>query len=331
MPTPRNRRLAIRAGLATIAAGGIVMASAPAPADAQITSFCSGVAGAVTVPGDLIIRADDWCVLEGTVVQGDVTVRRGSDLIAQGATLEGRVVAQADAFVDLEGSTVADRVVLRDAFGLLAVDSTVGGNVVARQVDPAIAPGAVLSLGSAIAGTVNAQVGAVWLGDSSVGANVVGDQAQYVDLQNTVVEGALRVSGATDGSVVCDSEVYGDAEYAGNAGAIQLGGDTTLAGCLSANYWHRNVTIDGTAGTVHVAENIVRLELVGDGNDPAPTGAGNRARDGFGGQFADLAPAPAQTLSKEPVDDRRAELEQRLEQRRDAAVRSADEIGDAAL
>lgn len=331
MPTPRNPRLAIRAGLATIAAGGIVVAGAPAPADAQITSFCSGVAGAVTVPGDLIIRADDWCVLEGTTVQGDVTVRRGADLVAEGASFEGRVVAQSDAFVDLEGTTVADRVVLRDAFGLLAVDSTVGGNVVARQVDPAAEPGAVLALNSTIAGTVNAQVGAVWLGDSRVGANVVGDQVLYVDLDNTVVEGALRVSGAADGSVVCDSEVYGDAEYTGNTGPVQLGGDTTLAGCLSANYWHQNVAIDGSTGTVHVVENIVRLGLAGGGNDPAPTGAANRARGGFGGQFADLAPAPAEAFSEVPAGDRRAELEQRLERRRDAGVRNATELGDAAL
>lgn len=331
MPTPKNRRVAVRAGLATIAAAGIVAAGAPAPANAQITSFCSGVAGAVTVPGDLIIRADDWCVLEGTIVQGDVRVRRGADLIAEGATFDGRLVAQPDAFVDLEGSTVRDRVVLRDAFGLLAVGSTVGGNVVARQVDPAAAPGAVLSIDSTIAGTVNARVGAVWLGDSTIGANVVGDQVQYVDLENTVVEGRLRVAGAADGSVVCDSEVYGNAEYTGNAGPVQLGGDTTLAGCLSANYWHRNVTIDGTTGTVHAAENIVRLELTGSGNEPAPTGAGNRARGGLGGQFADLAPAPAQAFSKEPAGDRRAELEQRLERRRDGAVRSAAKVGDAGL
>lgn len=331
MASARTRRVTVRAGLATLAVAGVVAAGAPAPASAQIISICSGVAGAVTVPGDLIIRADQWCILEGTTVQGNVTVRRGGDLVAEGATIEGRVVVQSDAFVTLEGSSVTDRIVLRDAYGLLAQDSAVGGNVRMRQVDPAAEPGAVLSINSTIDGGVNADVGAVWLGDSTIGAKVVGDQVLYVDLVNTVVEGPLQVSGATEGSVVCDSEVYGDAGYAGNPGPVQLGGDTTLAGCLSANYWHGSVTIDDSTGTVHATDNIVRMGLAGSGNDPVPSGVGNRVRGETGGQFVELAPTAVPELSAKSGGDRGAELEQRLEQRRDSAVRGAAKVGRADL
>lgn len=329
-----TRKVAVRAGLAAVAAAGVVAAGAATPANAQITSFCSGTAGEVSVPGDLIVRADQWCALDGTTVHGDMIVRAGANLIASDATFNGRVRAQPDAYVDLTSSAVADRVILRDAFGLLAIDSDLGENVVARSVDPEAPSGAVQSIGSSIAGHINAQVGAVWIGDSTAAGNVVGNGVDYVDVVNTVVKRQLRVSGATDGSVICDSEIYGPVEYAGNQGPVQLGGDTLVAGCEGANYWHQSVSIDDTDGDVHVSDNIVRADLTGAGNDPAPAGEGNRVRGDAGGQFEEMAPAgSSKSLSAEgsKVQDRGQELQDRFEARRDRAVAVATMMGPANL
>lgn len=331
-------KAAVRTALAALATAGLVAVGNITPASAQITSFCSGIAGPVTVPGDLIVRANDFCVLEGTVVNGNTTVRAGASLITSGATLNGRVTAQADAYVELTDSTVNDRVVLRDAFGLLAIDSTLNENIAVNSVDPQAPPGAALLIGTTVAGNINANVGAVWIGDSRVSGRVTGDAVDFVDLVNTVLEGNLSLTGAAQGSVICDSEIYGTATYAGNSGPVQLGGDSLIAGCLGANYWHGSVSINDTSGDVIVSNNIVRLNLSGDGNDPQPVGEGNRVRGETSGQFADLTP-PAST-AKAPslapnrsaeTADRGAALQKRLELRGHAARIVADMMGNAGL
>lgn len=331
-----TRKVAVRAGLASIAAAGLVAVGAAAPANAQIVSFCSGVAGDVTVPGDLIIRADDWCMLEGTTVNGDVTVRAGADLVTTDGELNGRVVVRSDSYLDITNTVVTGRVILRDAYGLLAVDSDLGEHLVTRQVEQDAPSGAVLTIGSSVAGNINAQVGAVWLGDSTMAGAVVGNGADYVDLDNSVVDRQLRVSNALDGSVICDSEVYGPVTYTDNQGPVQFGGDTLTAGCESANYWHNNVSIDNTAGDLHITENIIRRDLTGEGNDPAPAGEGNRVRGATGGQFDDIAPADggpslSAQQSRELESDRGEQLRYRLEDRRDSAVQQANALGAANL
>jgi hypothetical protein len=337
---PRSvARMAVRTALAALAAAGLVAVGNITPATAQITSFCSGIAGPVTVPGDLIVRANDFCVLEGTVVNGNTTVRAGASLITTEATFHGRVTAQSDAYVELTASTVNDRVVLRDAFGLLAVDSTLNENVAVNVVDPAAPPGAVLLINTTVQGNVNASVGAVWIGDSRINGRVTGNGVDFVDLVNTVLGSNLSVTGAAEGSVICDSEIYGTAAYVDNSGPVQLGGDSLIAGCLGANYWHGSVSIDGTSGDVIVTDNIIRLDLSGDGNDPQPVGVGNRVRGETSGQFADLA-APASTAkapslspnrSAQTAGDRGATLQKRLELRGKAARIVADMMGSAGL
>lgn len=333
------RSRSARAGLAAAAVFGVVIAGAPMPASAQIISICSGIAGPVTVPGDLIVRADEWCILEGTTVDGNVIVRRGADFVATDATLNGRVTAHPDGYVDLTNTTVADRIVLRSGYGLLAVDSELGGHVIVRDVDPTLPSPAVLSIGSTIDGRISADTGAVWIGDSRVTGDVAGTGVDYVDLINTVAEGGLQVTSAGIGSIVCDSEVYGPVAYTDNTGPVQLGGDTVIAGCLGANYWHGDVTINGTEGDLLVFDNIMRLGLTGDGNAPAPAGDGNRVRGETGGQFSDLE-SPAVLRRGGPslsgdraaqVRERGANLQDQLEQRRDEAVQHATVVGDAGL
>ena len=331
-------KAAVRTALAGLAAACLVAVGNITPANAQITSFCSGIAGPVTVPGDLIVRANDFCVLEGTVVNGNTTVRAGASLLTSGATLNGRVTGQFDSYVELTESTVADRVVLRDAFGLLAVDSMLNENVAVNTVDPQAPPGAVLLIGTTVQGNINANVGAVWIGDSRLSGRVNGNAVDFVDLVNTVLEGNLSVTGAGQGSVVCDSEIYGTATYTSNSEIIQLGGDTLVAGCVGANYWHGSVSIDDTSGDVVVSNNIIRLDLSGEGNDPQPVGEGNRVRGQTSGQFADLA-APAST-AKTPslahdrsaeTADRSAEVKKRLKLRGYAARIVAEIMGNAGL
>lgn len=330
-------KVALRTALAALATAGLVAVGGIGitPANAQITSFCSGVAGPVTVPGDLIVRANDFCVLEGTVVNGNTTVRAGASLLTDGATLNGQVTAQSDAYVDFAETTVNGRIVLRDAFGLLAVDSTLNGNIAVNTVDPQAPPGAAVVIGGSIDGAINARVGAIWIGDATVSGRITGEAVDFVDLVNTVLDRDLSVTGAAQGSVICDSEIYGTATYADNAGPVQLGGDTLIAGCLGANYWHESVSINHTEGDVVVSNNIVRLNLSGEGNDPQPAGEGNRVRGETSGQFADLAAPAAQAPSLAPSRaaqvDRGAAVKQRLELRSSMTRIVADIMGNADL
>src|SRR5690606_10544367 len=57
-------------------------------------------------------------LLQGTLVQGDVDVRAGANLVADdGARIEGDVLVRADAYVEVVDGAVAGQTELRRAFG----------------------------------------------------------------------------------------------------------------------------------------------------------------------------------------------------------------------
>ena len=80
--------------------------------------------------------------------------------------------------------------------------------------------------------------------------------------------------------------------------------------------------------------NIIRGDLTGTGNDPAPTGDGNRVRGTVGGQFADMGAAPQMQARARVLavkSERGADAQGQVEQRRTAAVAEATAAGPAQL
>lgn len=302
-----------RSVLAVAACVASVSAVFAAPANAGLTTFCEGEAGAVTVPGDLRVAATKSCVLDGTIVTGTVTVEPGANLVITGGAFNGAVVVQDDAFFDAQGTELKSTLTLVDGYGFFLSGTKSGAVRVTVDTHPDRGTYAYLN-GATVDGDFSSAVGEVYAEGAKLNGNVSGTNVAYVDLLNTVVAKNLSVSGAKLGAVFCAGEVYGNGSYTGNKGTLQLGGSGPVVDCEQASYWGGNLTVsDNTAG-VNVSNNIVRGNLAGTGNDPAPVGEGNRVRGTTSGQFVDLTPAPAGrgvaeqgARSESKVDGRRAE------------------------
>lgn len=328
--------------LATAAVGIATIAAVPT-ADAAFTTVCVGEGAAVTVPGDLRVPAGETCWLKGTTVEGDVKVAPGANFIAESATIGGQVIARDDAWVDLDDSAVDGQVRLVNAYGYYGVGARLGDGAVVNRNDETLPPGLFLSYDSSIAGNLTARDGEVALEGTMVDGQVVGRGALYVDVIDSVVTGRLRVIDTAEGSIVCDSEIYGNGVFDGNADVLQLGGSGTYGDCESSTYWDGNLTVRDNAAAVSLHDNIVRGDLGGNGNDPAPTGDANRVRGNTWGQFRDLAPAAETQAASEPGTttkaleqaadpmDRTGELERAADERREAAITQAVEAGPADL
>src|SRR5699024_3903036 len=131
------------------------------------------------------------------------------------------------------------------------------------------------------------------------------------------------------GAQVCASEIDGDAIYRDNGGAVRLGGGD--AQCEEVNYFGSDVVISANTGGVEVTGNIIRGDLTGESNEPAPTGGDNRVRGDLGGQFTDLQPS-GPSVSLHRVEQSPSDLvTDKREQRRDGALDEAEKIGPAGL
>lgn len=317
--------------VSTLLTGGLVVGSllaVTAPSQAALTTSCVGEAGAVTVPGNLVVPKDKSCSLDGTIIHGNVTVQAGADLVIGSGTIEGNLVAQADAFVDAQGTSVAGNVTSRGSYGVFLTESSVAGN----YNSPANAPrgGFLLADQSQLDGRVTDRSGSVLLVSSTVAKTILTDGNVATDIDDSVVLGGLTVTGAEEGSLLCDSEIDGTAAYEANEGAVQIGGDTPWGTCVGSAYFGGDVNINNTVGGVHLTDAIVRGNLAGEGNDPAPVGEGNRVRGEVSGQFADLQ-APSQFGARSISEDRIAEARQAAEERGTVAELQAEKAGPANL
>lgn len=312
--------------ISAVAAVSAVAAASPASAAALVTR-CSGTAGAVTVPGDLVVPRGSVCELEGTTVEGDVRVAAAGDLILTGARVGGKILVQADALLDATDSTVAG-IDARRSFGVF-LQGTEAGAVDARG-------GAVLySLDSSHAGDVTVVGGETLLESTRVGGAVTATSGRYADVEDSTVSGALAVHGTTEGSIVCTSEVDGAATFTGNAGLVYLGADRTPGGC-GFNAFGGDVTVSGNTADIRVVGNLVRGDLACAGNETAPTGQDNRVRGESTGQCAELAPVPGTGALRmqalpEAGGDRGELLVDRLEQRRATSAQELAGLGAADL
>jgi len=315
-----------------LAAGAVVAVAVPA-SSAPLTTRCNGTAADVTVPGNLVVPAGGDCDLTGVTVNGSVRVLAGANLIGDGVDITGSVTSAEDGFVGLIDSEVAGRITSRQGFGV-SLEGSAAGSVVSRAVEGSDIVGTTwLESDSTVAGLVDVSTGELLISSSSVGGNVVGNGTLYADVVDSTIGGTFTVTDNEDGSVFCESEVYGDATYTGNGGTLQLGADGPVEVCETASFWGGDVTLTDNTADVFVDMNIVAGDFTGDGNTGEVTlGEGNRIRGELGGQFAAPAEDAAATMrALTVVEDRQAEAEAALDARFAAAEADALKAGAAQL
>lgn len=320
-------KLTIKARIGVLAgalAAASLIAGPAAVSQAALTTSCVGEAGAVTVPGDLVVPNGKSCVLDGTTVEGKVTVRAGADLIVTNGTFEGAVVLKDDAYLDATETTVSGRITSQGGYGTYIVDSSVGSYVENGQGE-----GTPFLYAENLAsdGIVKVTNGELYLEDSTV-KRVQAIDPLYADVINSVISGPLQVSGAQNGSQVCDSEVGGVATFTGNAG-VQLGSGTLFGDCDGiGNYFAKDVVIDDSTEGVQVNGNIISGSLSGEGNAPAPVANDNRVRGGEEGQFGESEPQ-ARSFSRQAEPKPHALDLDKAADRKAAALDKAADSGSA--
>lgn len=294
-------------------------------ASTDLVTLCTGTAGAVTVPTDLRVPADQTCVLVGTTVQGDVDVRPGANLIVQdGAVLEGDVQVRVNAYLEVVDGTVQGQTQLRQSWGAYADASDL------QDVDVRNS-GFFYAVDSELTGHLSrnseTSLESTWVrGD----VNAQGDN--LTDLTDSVVTGGLTVAQAENGSVICTSEIDGDSTIRNNGGVIQIGGQAPFADC-GTNVFGADLTLRANNTTeTSMWGAIVRGDLACTGNNPAPIGDDNRVRGAATGQCSDLQPAPGLTQrSAQALGDRSAETYEAIVSRSAQARQDAAEAGPAGI
>ncbi|PWR11315.1 hypothetical protein DKT68_06070 [Micromonospora acroterricola] len=324
------RRTVAKLATVTAVVASSVLAVAPS-AHADLVTYCIGTGGAVTVPNDLYVPAGESCALTGTTITGNVSVAAGGNLVVTGGTVSGEVRVAADGYLDATDTTIGGQVVLAaGGYGTFLKDARTG-NVTVRPKGAATIDSFLFVEGSTIVGTVNAGAGEVRLDrGTQVERNLSTTGTYYTDVHDSFVDGTLSVLNSATGSVVCGSAVRGQATFAGNLGAVQLGPNGTLDSCASGGYWGRDVSITNTTGGVTVDDNIIDGKLALTSNNPVAQVAGNnRIR---GGVTGDQAGAGTSRMARAAaVADREDAGEQRAEARRTSAVQEAVAAGAAGL
>lgn len=324
------------AALATTAliAGGAAFGTlGAAPANADLVTQCRGTAGEVTVHGDLVVPADATCELTGTTVTGDVRVRQGANLIGEGVSIEGRVTGAADAYVDLVDSAVAGDLRLNSAYGAVVEGSGIDGRVTSRAGEEAPV-GFVYAIGADLGENLVARAGEVYVENSVVAGTVNSREAVYTDIYDTFIDGRLVVGENVEGSMLCAVVVQGNSRITGNAGAVQVGSDGPVADCDGVSYWGGNVRVDANSGGVVIDDNIINGTVqLADNTPTAQVGEDNQVRGGINGPHEPI-PEEAEQLqafSAEAEADHAGAIQNRIDERREAAQQQVAEAGSANL
>lgn len=326
--------------LATAAAVAAMTLTLTGTASADLTTRCVGEGGAVTIPTDLVVPNGQTCVLNGTVIQGDVRVGQGADLVTQNATIEGEVRVNQDGYLDTFETEVSDRVILRGAFGSFLATTTLGDDLVARPAGDTESAGFVATDDVDAAGSVQVTSGELLLDSSAIAGDVISRDSLYTDVYDTFIDGRLQSIANEQGSVVCASAIQGQARFIDNAFGVQLGGGIPLAECEGPSYWGSDVRAIGNTDGVYLDDNIVNGNVILRDNDPvAQVGDGNLVR---GEVIGDFEPMPdSTTLSKgsaksgvspraaEKVTNRDTVIDQKVDARRNAALDEAAATGPA--
>ncbi len=313
----RYRNIAI-----TTAAAGLVAALGfAAPAQADLTTYCDGVASDVTVPGDLVVDAGNSCELTNVTVSGNATVEEDANLLLDGSAVEGDLEVNDNGFVDAIDTSVTGATSLAAAYGAYAEGTSLDGSVDVMDA------GFFYSVDSTHGDSVTSANGETFLENGWVTSDLSTDGDVLTDVYDTVVEGDVAVSGSEQGSVFCLSEVDGDASFSGNSDILQVGASAPLSGC-GFNVFGGNLSITDNTAEAQVTDNVVRGDLTCSGNDPLPVVADNRVRG-----TEDCESAEANAVSSQRVtgasEDRKDAVKADIDARTDAGTAAAEDAGHA--
>lgn len=325
---------AVALAAATVMVGTILTT---VPAQADLITRCTGTAGEVTVPGDLVVPADSSCQLTGTVVEGDLRVRSGADLIGTGISVTGRVLGAEDAYVELVDSDVTGQVRLTGAYGGVLDGSTLAERLLVRPGpdDDGGTDSFVYATDAHVGGNVVLRTGETVISSSTVAGSITSAGATYTDVYDTFVDRRIEVTDSSEGSIVCGAVVLRESQFTDNAGLVQLGADGPGADCTAGTtYWGGDVTVAGSTGGVVIDNNIVNGSLVLEGNEPAAqVGENNRVRGQIEGPFVPLAlrEPSVRAFGSDTDQSRAAQVRDRIGERRAAATQRAAAAGPADL
>lgn len=311
--------------LAGLTTAGAISAE---PAEAALTTHCVGEDAGVTVPGDLLVPRGKACALDDTTINGNVRIAAGADLVGQNLTINGRVVIQGDGYLDLVDSAIDGNIVNRGSFGVYLDATDARAYTAKSNVNP---ESFLWTYETDFSGRIAATGGSFLLESSFAHRYVQTTDTQYTDIVDSVVGGTLTVTGAENGAMVCGSEIDGHATFASTGLGVQLGATGSLDQCdLGPSVWGGNVLISGTTGTVEVADNIIRGNLEGTGNDSVSAGD-NRVRGDLKGQFAEVEEQSLMQMQRQAQPDPEAEAgRQKLEELRTERLNNAEKLAEAA-
>lgn len=305
--------------LTAVAVGAFAFAS---PAAAGLVTSCTGEASDVTVPGDLFVPAGESCELTNVTINGNTTVRAGANLVLHASTLNGNLTIQSDGFANAIGTRVTGTTRLNSAFGAYTENSTLGGNATVTGA------GFFYSLGSSLQGVTSTN-GETYLESVRLARTLTTTGDLLTDVHNSVILGNVNVTGAVMGSVVCISEVDGNASVSGSGGVVQVGSSAPLSGC-GFNVFGANLAMTDNTGPSYVADNVVRGSLVCTGNSPATVGSSTRVRGGVSGECSSPAASALDDASSD-VADRKVDLVARIRSRTMESAVEAVIAGRSAL
>jgi hypothetical protein len=326
-PVTGRWRWRTRLGVLAVAANLVVIGLMAGPSQAQQPpSLCSGSAQGLTISGDLAVPAGEACELIDITVTGNVVVRASAVLLLEDTTVQGDLTLREDAFASTLGTQVGGAVVLRKALGVVLEGSDIAGGADSRN------SGFVFSDGSTFGGRVFSANGETVIYSGWVDGDIRTNSDILTDVHDTVVTGAVNVSAAASGSLVCESEIDGDAVFRDSGELVQLG-----AGALSDcafNVFAGRLVLRGNDALIGVGGNVVRGNLVCEDNPAQPSGSDNRIRGQATGQCADLSPAAASLLrGAQPADaeTRVADVKEQIDKRIAEAKAAIATTGESEL
>ncbi|MCG7417764.1 hypothetical protein MHY30_09665 [Microbacterium sp. ACRRU] len=261
-------RLSKLSTVGLLVVGGSVVAVPAYAADLS----CTEDLGSQTVSGSLVVPGGADCVLGGATVEGDIIIEPGGWLDATSVTVTGDVIATDAYGVSLDGTSVAGDISAYSAdttVGFLYVtDLRVGGSVEAGGID-------------------------VEVTDSAISGSLLTQQANYVDLVRTSVDGDVSVDGSGWGVSLTGAIVKGDVAVSNSARDVLVGATADGEADAFANTIGGGLSMTGNNANLRVAATTVYGALTLDGNSPvAALGGGVRAGSTTGDYTGDEPAAP---------------------------------------
>lgn len=330
----------LKQGLIVSAVAACALLVGVLPATAQTTTRCTDTISNTTIRANITVPAGQACELASVTVNGNITVGRDADLLISEdfaaedpapSMVNGNIVVNANGFVDVLDTAVNGSVRLRQAFGLLLDASQTAGTVTSNGsefvwVDYSDVRSTFQVTGGPASSTSYYEM---YLEGARMSGDVTVADTTYADVYDSVLYSDLSMSGiGEDGTAICTSEIDGHVSLVGGSGFLQVGAEGPAGEC-GFNVMSSDVEILDNNGDTQLANNVIRGNLICEGNDPAPVIGANRLRGEGVGQcdpaqeVADAAPMAQARINSDSeapaAADRRAELEAKVAERRASA------------